>query len=238
MTNGVEQNYDAEILFDLIDDPFNDLQDVPFEQEAATTAYRLGEMAMRFARVERVPRYDAESRENDAEHSFMLSLIATEIAATYYSDLNVGLVAQFATVHDLIELETDDVATYLLDEAALAAKESLEQNATPALARQLPAYTRQLFLRYEAQEEKEARFVRLVDKLLPVIVDIAGPGYKVFSEDYGVTNVEGLRASEDALAARLRKQFPEESHEFLHAVREVLSAQFAAVFPEQMSAAN
>lgn len=225
-----EQVSKAPILFDLIDDPLEDIHYQPFEQEAATTAYRLGEMAMRFARVERVPRYDEESRENDAEHSFMLSLVATELAATYYSDLNVGLVAQFATVHDLIELETGDIATYLLDETELASKESAEAAASAPFARRLPSYTRQLFHRYEAQQENEARFVRLVDKLLPVIVDIAGPGQKVLAEDYGITNVDELDSSESQFAARLRKRFPDESLEFLHAVRDVLAARFSDAF--------
>jgi len=100
-------------LFELIDEPWHENQELPFAEEAAQIVYDLGSMAMRFARVERVPRYDEHSRENDAEHSFMLALVAPELAATYYSELDVGLVAQFSTVHDLIELETADVATLL-----------------------------------------------------------------------------------------------------------------------------
>jgi hypothetical protein len=41
-------------------------------EEIARTALHLGSFAMRFARVERVPRYDETSRENDAENSCML----------------------------------------------------------------------------------------------------------------------------------------------------------------------
>lgn len=230
MSEVLEQVNNSVLLFDLVDEPESFDRHLPFEQEAANISYNLGVMAMRFARVERVPRYDEMSRENDAEHSFMLSLVATELAATYYSHLDVGLVAQFATVHDLIELETTDVATYLLNESELAAKESAEQEASHSFAQQLPLYTRQLFMRYEAQQEEEARFVRMVDKVLPVIVDIAGPGRKVFAEDYGITTTEELQACEDKLAARLRDKFPDESLEFLHALRNVLAARFTEEF--------
>jgi 5'-deoxynucleotidase YfbR-like HD superfamily hydrolase len=234
MTEMLEQQNSALSLFDLMDEPNDPIRQLSFEREAAAVTYHLGAMAMRFARVERVPRYDETSRENDAEHSFMLSLVATELAATYYSHLDIGLIAQFATVHDLIELETADVATYLLDETELAAKEATEQQASHHFAQQLPPYTRQLFTRYESQEEEEARFVRMVDKILPVVVDIAGPGHKVFAEDYGITTTQELDESEDKLAARLRDKFPEESLEFIHAVRDILAARFSEVFALSM----
>jgi 5'-deoxynucleotidase YfbR-like HD superfamily hydrolase len=218
-------------LFELLDEPFPDSYELPFAEEAAQVAHDLGSMAMRFARVERVPRYDERSRENDAEHSFMLALVATELAATNYSDLDPGLVTQFSTVHDLVELETADEATYLLDDAELAAKAMTEHDALERVASQLPPFTRQLFLRYEAQLEAEARFVRMVDKILPVIVNIMGAGSKIMREDYAVTSYEQFMGCEQRLINKLRERFPDAQLEFLHQLRDVLSARFA----EQMS---
>lgn len=199
-------------------------------ERVAQVAFSLGEAAMRFARIERVPRYDEQSRENDAEHSFMLALVATELAATYCPELDSGLVAQFCNVHDLVEIETGDVATYLLDDSGLETKAANEHAALYKVAASLPTYTRELLLRYEQQLEPEARFVRLVDKILPVIVDIVGPGRKVLEEDYGITNRADLDANELRLSNKLRERFPDEKFHFLHEVRDVLANQFSEVF--------
>jgi 5'-deoxynucleotidase YfbR-like HD superfamily hydrolase len=204
--------------------------------QAAETCMQLGYMAMRFARIERVPRYDQFSRENDAEHSFMLSLVATEIAQQYFPYLNAGLVSQFGTVHDLIELETGDVATFTLDQGQLHKKEAAEHSVIEKLLASLPEHTASLLRRYELQIEPEARLVRLIDKILPVIVDILGPGKKVMAEDYGITTVEQLDNNEDQLNQRLRDRFPDRSLEFLHLVRDELAHRFSADFAFETAA--
>lgn len=213
-------------LFELVDCNFYTQQLEASAENAAGTMLTLGQFAMDFARVQRVPRYDEKSRESDAEHSFMLALVAPEIAAQFYPELNNGLISQFAIVHDLIELETGDVATFALDAAGHAAKEQAEHNALEYLARKLPWHTAQLLLRYEEQVEPEARFVRDIEKNLPILVDILGPGKKVMAEDYDIHTVEELDKTELAMSARLQKMFPEPSHDFLHAIRSVLAQQF------------
>jgi 5'-deoxynucleotidase YfbR-like HD superfamily hydrolase len=175
----------------------------------ANVAFQLGGLAIRFAQVDRTPRYTETSRENDAEHSFMLALVANELSALLYPDLNTGKVSQYAIVHDLIETITGDVATFQLTAEELAAKQQAEHNALDILLKSLPPYTAQLLRSYELQDSREARFVKAVDKLLPVITDIIGPGAKVMTEDYGVTTIEKLRISHNALHARIATGFEE-----------------------------
>lgn len=196
----------------------------------ADIALRLGQTAMRFAGVERVPRYDETSRENDAEHSFMLSLVATEIAAQYYAELDTGLVSQFGSVHDLIELETGDVATFELTDSELADKATDEHGALERVCARLPPHTASLLRRYEAQKEPEARLVRMVDKMLPVVVDIIGPGRKVMAEDYGVHTVDQLNAAESKLRQRFAHMFPEPQADQLRTARALLADKFAEQF--------
>lgn len=202
----------------------------PYAQEAVTTVRNLAGLAMEFATVERVPRYNPEHREDDAQHSFMLALVATELAATYYPDLDAGLVSQFSTVHDLVELETKDTPTYTLDAAGLAIKHNAEQAALRKLCRRLPQYTALLLERYEKQVEPEARFVRLVDKILPIAVDILGPGAQIMREDYSIHTTERLNQTEAKLAARLHAMFPEQELSFLHVVRGMLAQEFSDTF--------
>jgi len=186
----------------------------PIEREAsrlspAAIALELGSICMKFARVERVPRYDDYERESDVEHSFMLSMVATELAHLYYPELDKQLVGEYGRVHDLIEVATGDIATFNLTADELAAKEAAEHAALDALLDQLPPYTASLLASYELQADLEARFVRAVDKLMPVVVDIIGQGSHVMHEDYGVTELADLKSSHESLHARIAQKFGE-----------------------------
>lgn len=199
----------------------------------AADCLTLGSTAMQFAAIDRVPRYTPESRENDAEHSFMLALVAGELAARYYPALDTGLVSQFAIVHDLIEIKTNDVATFTLSEQEIAIKEANEHDALADLVRELPRHTAHLLVRYETQLELEARFVRLVDKILPVIVDILGPGKQVMNEDYDIHTSAALCANESKLAARLLTKFPDQFFDELHQARTILAERFNREFASE-----
>jgi putative hydrolase of HD superfamily len=175
----------------------------------ANVAFQLGGLAIKFAHVERTPRYCETSRENDAEHSFMLALVANELSTLLYPDLDNGKVSQYAIVHDLIETITGDVATFKISAEELTRKQQMEHDALTTLLDTLPPHTAQLLSSYERQDSREARFVKAVDKLLPVITDIIGPGTKVMVEDYNVTTIEDLKTSHDALHTRIATNFEE-----------------------------
>lgn len=200
-------------------------------QRVAQIGLTLGKAAMDFSQVERVPRYASGERESDAEHSFMLALVAPELAVALELPLDVGLVSQYSTVHDLIELKTSDVATFLFSEDDQLQKELDEQVALRELMSELPAHTGMMVARYESQREPEARFVRYVDKLLPVIVDILGAGERVMREDYGVTNSSKLEQCHDELHERLVKKFGGEFPE-IDMAHKVLCDLFLTQFSE------
>lgn len=204
-------------------------------ERAAQQVIDLGAIAMQFSEIKRVPRYTCNSRENDAEHSFMLSLISADLAGSYFPDLNPGLAAQFSNVHDLVELETGDVATFMLNDTELAAKEATELSAVNRVAARLPSYSRELFIRYEQQKEPEARFVRLVDKILPNIVNILGSGIKVMNEDYGVSSIVELDQNESRVDTNLRQRFPESDLIFIHGIRVKVAENFSRQFSEKIA---
>jgi 5'-deoxynucleotidase YfbR-like HD superfamily hydrolase len=180
------------------------------EQTRLGVAMQLGHVAMQFTHIERIPRYDNGERENDAEHSFMLSLVASELAYMIYpDDLNPLLVGQYAVVHDLIELKTGDVPTFHLSPEEIIKKEQDERHALTALLTELPPYISNLVQCYESQIDKESRFVRAVDKLLPVMVDIIGDGKRIMNEDYGVYDDSALLHGQQKLHARIAEKFSE-----------------------------
>lgn len=190
----------------------------------------VADIAMRFANIERVPRYSCSRRENNAEHSFMLGLAGMEIAARYFPDIDTGLVAQFAMVHDLPELPGGDIATFTLSKEEIAQKEANERSAATELAPQLPPYIGWLMLEYEKQELPAARLTRFIDKELPVSVDILGPGTQVMREDYGITTSEQLAANAARLSGDYREKFADPAFGELHDSRDILAAVFAAKF--------
>lgn len=216
-----------------------------FEREKGTRAahicLKLGHIAMRFAEIERVPRYENGERENDVEHSYMLALVAPEIAKALELDLDAGQISQYAVVHDLIELKTGDVPTFLFDHHDQHQKEQQEQLAMQELISTLPPHTLMTLQNYELQEDAEARFVRYVDKLLPIVIDIIGQGERVMREDYNITSKEALIQCQAALHTRLVKQFGDEfpeldlAHKILCELFETTyrAPQLANILPKQ-----
>lgn len=61
--------------------------------------------------------------------------------------------------------------------------------------------------KYESQSDPESRFVRAVDKLLPLVVDILGDGQRVLREDFNIHDLPSLERSHQLLTARIDARF-------------------------------
>lgn len=205
-------------------------------QEQSLQAYEyllaLANFTVNFADVDRAPRYLDGDRETDVEHSFHLALSATELAAAYYPELDVGLVAQFSLVHDFPEVYAGDVWTFDISDEDSLKKELAEKEATERLLKELPPHTAQLLRRYEDQQEPEARFVRFVDKILPTIITIVATETSSFKEDHGVTSIDILTLAREKNTVKFQAMFPEFT--LVHMVRDlVLQASEDRMFPPE-----
>lgn len=189
--------------------------------EAHDYLLSLGDITVRLSEIERAPRYIDGDRETDVEHSFHLALSATELAASYYPELDVGLVSQFSLVHDLPEIYAGDVWTFNISDENLIKKIAAEKEASERLISELPPYTAHLLTRYEEQLEPEARFVRFVDKLLPSVINVIASETNTFKEDHGINTLEELNQKVNERMARLQQMFPE--FPFIYLVYELLS---------------
>lgn len=192
--------------------------------EARDSLITLGNITVSFAQVDRLTVYPTGDQENDAEHSFHLALSAVELAATYYPDLDTGLVAQFSLVHDLPEVYALDTPSYRLSAQERQEKEDREKLALVRLLTELPPHTAQLLMRYEEQTEPEARFVRLIDKLLPAVIHAvaADANREVFLQKYDIKSAEELKKQSKIKGEELRVMFPE--FDFIHIVRSLTSS--------------
>ena len=137
----------------------------------------LGRLALAFGRVDRTAVYhpDRVTPESDTDHTVMLGWLACALAARCFSHLDVGLVAQFALVHDAPEVYAGDTPTLRITAAGRAAKAAREHAALDRLhgefVDRLPWFPA-VIAAYERQILPEARFVRGLDKLLPKIVHL------------------------------------------------------------------
>jgi putative hydrolase of HD superfamily len=119
--------------------------------------------------------FDPERRENDAEHSWHLSLMAIvllEHAAE--PGLDLLRVLRMIVIHDLVEIEAGD--TFLYDDAHAASQVEREQKAADRLFGLLEgaigAELRAAWDEFEARETREARYARALDRAQPMLQNL------------------------------------------------------------------
>lgn len=147
-------------------------------KEISDKVLELGELSLDFAKINRVTLHQDGTRpESDTDHTFMLSIICNSLASKFYKDsLDLGLVSQFAILHDLVEVYAGD--TDSLVHSSHEAKKIKEEKELESLLKLKDKFAHvfpwihEVIEKYEVQDTKEARFVKIVDKILPKITSI------------------------------------------------------------------
>jgi len=137
---------------------------------------------------------DMSRRENAAEHSWHLALGLVTIAQelNFKIDLHKALV--MALIHDTCEIDAGDTP-------AFGPQRPDQHEAELRCIQRLAAYDlafasslRELWLEYEAQVSVESRWVKVLDRLLPFIVNISTQG--INWKEQAVSRSQVLRVSE------------------------------------------
>jgi len=115
---------------------------------------------------------DASRRENAAEHSWQLAIMAMVLMEHFCPrQLNLLRVLQMLLIHDLVEIDTGDV--HFCDTAQRRKQVDKEAKAADRLFKLLPHDQAQLLLRlwheFENQESEEAKFAHILDRLQPLL---------------------------------------------------------------------
>jgi putative hydrolase of HD superfamily len=166
----------------------------------------LGRLVLRFGRTHRITLHDdGVTPESDTDHTVMLALIACALAPSVDARLDVGLVAQYALVHDLVEAYAGDTNTLRpLDSVAKADKRRREQAARERITAEFAAvlpWLPQRIGEYETHHSPEARYVWALDKLMPKVTHLLNGARGIHAQ--GMTTEE-LRARYTDQAAELR----------------------------------
>lgn len=126
---------------------------------------------------------DGNRKENDAEHSWHLALMAVLLKEYANEDIDLGKVIPMVLVHDLVEIDAGD--TYAYDEAAAADKDERERKAAKRVFGLLPKdqgdWLKGLWEEFEAYETAEAKFAHMLDNSQPLFLNDASGG-KSWSE--------------------------------------------------------
>jgi putative hydrolase of HD superfamily len=121
---------------------------------------------------------DKSRRENSAEHSWHIALMAPILAEYAAEDVDVLRVVKMLLVHDLVEIDAGD--TFAYDADGHLDKEDRERAAADRIFGLLPAdqrrELRELWDEFEVSESADARFALALDRLQPLLQNVHADG--------------------------------------------------------------
>lgn len=122
---------------------------------------------------------DGSRRENSAEHSWHLALMAVVLAGHAPPGTDLARVMAMLLIHDLVEIDAGDLFLYS-DATAVARQEAAERAAADRIFALLPppqaADVRALWDEFEERRTADARFARALDRLQPMLLNMVTGG--------------------------------------------------------------
>ena len=150
----------------------------------------LGQLALAFGRVDRITYHeDGRTPESDTDHTVMLGLVACAFAAAKLPQLDLGVIAQLALVHDLVEVYAGDTPTLRITDEQKADKTAREHAAQDRIEIEFMGHlpwVPELIDDYEFRWSPEARYVKAMDKMLPKITHILNNLRAVREQEMGL----------------------------------------------------
>jgi putative hydrolase of HD superfamily len=141
---------------------------------------------------------DGSRRENSAEHSWHLALALLVLQECMPEDLNLDHAIRIALVHDICEIGAGDISVYDPDRSKKAAEENAYIAEFSRNHRGLGNEVETLWREYEDQQTQESRWVKIADRLLPFLLNLASEG-RTWKEQ-GVSRSQVLEVIKGILA--------------------------------------
>lgn len=121
---------------------------------------------------------DGKRKENDAEHSWHIALMAYLLQEHAEEPVDVPRVMLMVLIHDLVEIDAGD--TYAYDSEGAKTKREREVRAAERIFGLLPEnqgrYFRELWDEFEAYESADAKYAHLLDNFQPLLLNDASGG--------------------------------------------------------------
>ncbi len=133
---------------------------------------------------------DGLRRENTAEHSWHVAMLAIVLADQADADVDIARAVLLLLVHDIVEIDAGDTGIH--DTTASETKVEREQAAADRLFGLLPddvsTQLRAAWDEYEAGDSAESRFAHVFDRLAPFLLNFGAGGLPW--RRFGVTSVQ------------------------------------------------
>jgi putative hydrolase of HD superfamily len=117
---------------------------------------------------------DGSRRENSAEHSWHVAMMAMVLAEHANEPVDVGRVVRMLLVHDIVEVDAGD--TFVYDTVGAESKADRERRAADRIFGLLPTEqgsdVRALWEEFEAARTPDARFAAALDRMMPVLHNV------------------------------------------------------------------
>ena len=121
---------------------------------------------------------DGSRKENDAEHSWHLAMMALLMGEYANDTIDLLRVISMVLVHDIVDLDAGD--TYAYDEAGNATKRERELAAADRIFHILPEdqaeYLNDLWEEFEENITPESKFAHTLDNIQPMMLNDATDG--------------------------------------------------------------
>ena len=121
---------------------------------------------------------DGSRKENDAEHSWHLALMAVLLKEYANEEVDLAKVIPMVLIHDLVEIDAGD--TYAYDAEGLKTQKAREDAAKERIFSILPEDQKQeltaLFDEFEEFQTAESKFAHAMDNLQPLMLNNSNGG--------------------------------------------------------------
>jgi putative hydrolase of HD superfamily len=143
---------------------------------------------------------DGSRRENDAEHSWHIAVMAMVLAEYAPANVSIARVLRMLLIHDLVEIDAGD--TFVYDTAGLRDQAERERRAADRIFGLLPPDQaeefRALWDEFEERRTPDAIFARAIDVMQPLLHNYHTQGGTW--RQHGIT-ADRVRARKSAIAA-------------------------------------
>jgi len=132
----------------------------------------LQQLIIHLSKIERVMEFgDTGRKENDVDHSYGLALTCWYLAPKIAPQLSLEKIFKYAIAHDLVEIHAGDTFVFANNQE-LSDKSDREAAAIKQLYKDWPDFTEMVDATkgYDDKIDEEAKFVKAVDKVIPLII--------------------------------------------------------------------
>lgn len=130
--------------------------------------------------------FNSNRRENDAEHSWHLAMMAIVLAEHSNEPVDILKVVKMVLIHDIVEIDSGDIFIYDTEMNHNNSEE--DRKAAQRIFGMLPREQAEEFIalweEFEANETAEAKFAKAVDRLEPLLQNSSNNGGTW--QEYGV----------------------------------------------------